>query len=413
MMKPSSGTHTVNHVIELDGLRGLLALWVVLGHMLLWCRFAEPPFPARLARAVTAFLYSSSAVETFYILSGFAITFLLSSRRPSWGGFMLGRFFRIYPVYFVCLMLGLATMSLTPFVLRTASWRATEYFSGVGALSASELAAPWQHLGAHLSLLHGVVPKAWLPGSAGTLDVPAWSISVEWQFYLLAIPIVWCARSATGLIALAGAVWFALRHAQPWMNPLPAFLPLDLPAFLIGIGSYHLYARFAASGHAPAESHGLLVGAVIALAILLPAYTGSLTIWAVAFGSLFLPPVGWLGKSLSAVRRLLAHPATQWLGRISYPLYLVHWPLIIVALTILLRSRPGVHYGEALAWLLAAGLPVVLGAAWLLHRAVEAPFMRLGKRFTLRSSRPAGVAARPALPAVFAPVSPAPGILPD
>jgi peptidoglycan/LPS O-acetylase OafA/YrhL len=110
-------------------------------------------------------------------------------------------------------------------------------------------------------------------------------------------------------------------------------------------------------------------------------------IWALCFGCLFTAPGGLAGRALERLRRLLAHASLQWLGRISYPLYLVHWPLLVFSLAALLRAKPGLSYGEAALWLLLLGVPLMLGAAWLLHLWIEAPCMRLAKRLTASTAR--------------------------
>lgn len=393
-MKSSEKNQAAGHVVELDGLRGLLALWVAVSHLLLWCGFAEAPVPGAIGRAFRALVYSPAAVETFFILSGFAISYLIYTRPPSYAAFMTGRFFRICPVYFTCLALGFISAALTPVVLAHAPWRETSYFDAVGALSSSETTAPWRHLGAHLTLLHGAIPKQVLANSAATLLPPAWSISVEWQYYLCALLVAALTRSAPGLLGLAGVAWFALGHERAWTNPLPAFFPLILPLFLIGIGSYHLYATFRARGAARSPTHTLIVVAAAAAAFLFRWHSVALVIWAVCFGCLFTTPSGFAGRALEGLRRLLGHALLQWLGRISYPLYLVHWPLIVFSLAALLHYKPGLSYDEAALWLLLAGVPLILGAAWLLHLWIEAPCMRLGKRLTASTARRPAPAAR-------------------
>lgn len=77
---------------------------------------------------------------------------------------------------------------------------------------------------------------------------------------------------------------------------------------------------------------------------------------------------GALLARVEAQSRWLERPACQWFGRVSYSLYLAHWPLLSAAFGI--GGAPGVAVG-------LAGLPL---AAWLLHLAVEAPSIRLSRR---------------------------------
>ena len=235
------------HVGQFDGLRGLLALWVVISHILCWCGWADATFPWPLSRLWSAFIFAQPAVETFMILSGFAISFLLHQNQPPYYIFIVGRFFRIYPVYALCLTLGIATTYLTPVVLDTSLWRDTIYYNWIGSYSVQERANITTHSLSHATLLFGLLPKSILPYSTGTLLPPSWSITLEWQYYLVAPAIAWLVRSGTGMLCVVFAVLVGLHYSHVWQNPENAFLPAQLPLFLMGIGSYHLYAHHARS----------------------------------------------------------------------------------------------------------------------------------------------------------------------
>lgn len=146
----SSSQTPAGRIDELDGLRGLLALWVALSHIFSWCGFANVPdtvsIPHRVKLLWTQFAYAPGAVDTFIILSGFVISYLLHSRPQSYRQFMIGRFFRIYPVYLICLLMGLAMIYWEPFVLRQAPWHRTEYFDWVRPVADSQLGNIWVHL---------------------------------------------------------------------------------------------------------------------------------------------------------------------------------------------------------------------------------------------------------------------------
>ena len=103
---------------EFDGLRGLLALWVVISHILCWCGFADiPNLSDGAADYWTNFIYAQPAVDTFIILSGFAISALIHEGNKSYAGFMVNRVFRIYPVYLICLLLGFLSSALVPHII--------------------------------------------------------------------------------------------------------------------------------------------------------------------------------------------------------------------------------------------------------------------------------------------------------
>ena len=369
-------------VDELDGLRGLLSLWVVVSHIFCWTGFWEL-FTAKrpLGRLLFEFICAGAAVDTFMILSGFAISFLLHQRHQSYGQFMQGRFFRIYPVYLVCLVLGMVVASfLTPFVLDTASWRDSAYFERNRFFSSNESAAAGAHAFWHLTLLNGLIPRSLLADSTATFLAPAWSISLEWQYYLVAPLLARLVRSGTGLLLLTVLAWLGLRYGRAWENPHLAFLPAQLPLFLIGIGSYHLYALFVKSGRRRSSSLALPAAALLAFGILTSWHPVALTLWTLGFGCIFVSGHDLFSRALSLVRATLLRPRLQRLGRISYPLYLVHWPLIIAFLAALFHWHPGISSHHALLLMLTLGLPLVFVAASLLHTWVERPSMALGRR---------------------------------
>lgn len=383
MTSPPTLEKRPGRVDELDGLRGLLALWVTLSHIFAWSGYWETTLPRPLNRLWSDFISASAAVDTFIILSGFAISFLLHQRPQSYGGFMTGRVFRIYPVYLVCLLLGIASTFLTQSILIAAPWRETVYFDWVRQLAASESAAFGAHTFWHLTLLNGVLPKSFLPDATGTLLTPAWSITLEWQYYLIAPILARLVFSGSGLLLTIAVAVLGIHFASVWQNPQLAFLPAYLPLFLIGIGSYHFHARFSQSETAGPAS-GIVAATLVSAALIFNWHPVALALWAVGFGCLFARGRDPLALVLGACRKLLLTRWLQRLGMISFPLYLIHWPIIIGMLFVLLRADPDISSVQALAVLLAVGMPVILAAAWLLHVSVELPGMALGKKFTRR-----------------------------
>lgn len=381
--RAATTTHSarVRHVREMDGLRGILALWVALVHVFCWSGHAEAAMPEPLGGIYREFINARTPVEIFIILSGFAISFLLNERRPSYVSFMTGRVFRIYPVFLICLTLGVATTHLSPFILESAPWRDSDYFVPLRSVSIQEHANMSTHIWAHLTLLNGVIPESILPDSTATLLPPAWSITLEWQYYVLAPLIARLVRSNLGIILLGVVAWAGLQYGDLWRNPFPAFFPAHLTLFLIGIGSYHLFARMSegATGQ-PTSSYRLWNIAFVATAALALVFSIAVAAWTLVFGCVVAAGDDAFAKGLRAIRAVLLFPALQWLGRISFPLYLVHWPVIIFLVRIILEGDPTISSGRALGLMLALGVPIILVTAYGVHRYVEAPMMALGKR---------------------------------
>ena len=204
------------------------------------------------------------------------------------------------------------------------------------------------------------------------------------SYYLAAPLVAWLVRSGTGLLAVAAAAWLGLHYGTDWSNPHPAALPIQLPLFLVGIGSYHYFAYRTAAGEGR-RAASTVPAAVLLLAAAVGGWnTVALGLWALAFGSVFARGNDPLALLLRGVRGILCHRVLQGLGKVSFPLYLLHWPLTIFFLHALLRVRPDVTSGQATAVMVAVGLPLMLLAALLVHKAVEAPGMALGRRLARR-----------------------------
>jgi len=381
---PSVSKRLPSRIDELDGLRGILALWVALSHIFCWCGFSQFPIalPHYLNSAARSawvqFSFAGAPVDAFIILSGFAISYLLHSRTQSYKQFMTGRFFRIYPVYLLCLLAGFFTIFIIPHILDAVAWRDNEYFTlYVRPVVSSALAHPVVHLVSHLTLLFGVIPDKLLPHAAFSFVAPAWSISLEWQYYLLA-PLValWVCRplglAFLGIVGCGGMIYLHFWSA--------AFFPEMVPLFLIGIGSYHLYVHSDKWKQSPYRLH--VLAAVLAAVLILDWHRLALLIWLIVFGGVLADAANPCEQFLLLSRRVLLKRPLQFIGAISYPLYLVHWPVIVGFLALLVAWQPGISSGAALALMLVVVLPIILLAAWLLHILVEKPLMQFGKKFT-------------------------------
>ena len=204
----------------LDGLRGWLAWVVVLDHIAFFTGLGAPWISrdeAQLAGAV--------AVMIFIILSGFVITHLVIEKAEPYGLYLARRALRIYPVYLVALFMGIGATFLTfktfltpDGALDPAAMSIIQY-PETGVLmfdrAAAYSSAYFAHLALHLTMLHGAISQAFLPHSQLMFLSPAWSLSLEWQFYLVAPFIVRAAAHKLGSIGVGLAGAGALRSLQP------------------------------------------------------------------------------------------------------------------------------------------------------------------------------------------------------
>ena len=284
---PITAKPSLSRIDELDGLRGILALWVALIHIISWCGLAPLAFAIPLAAKRLWDESAQGAVDIFIILSGFVITYLLNSRPQTYRQFMLGRFFRIYPVYFICLLLGWATIGAVSFILNHAPWHEIPYFQDwASPAAAAQSAHPFAHLWAHFTLLFGIIPEKIMPSASVTLLGPAWSITLEWQYYLLAPFLArWIfSRAGLLLLGLVCASGFILAHF--WSA---AFLPLKLPLFLVGIGSYHLFTN-APNWRMRPRFVATAVVATLTAVVSISWHWMALSVWTLVLGCLLLNP---------------------------------------------------------------------------------------------------------------------------
>lgn len=337
------------------GLRAI-ASWIVVAYHIR----ADLPFPASV-QAVVA--HGEYAVDLFFVMSGYVLALSYGPRfhHPAALGdglrFLGFRLARIYPTHAV--VLGLYCLVPLLFV-------ATGRLLPPGRFDLINLGAS------------ALLVQNW--GALETLDwnVPAWSISAEFLFYLsfpLAAAAVGCLRASTGpaqavamVASLASLV--ALGYAAgglaadiPHVGALRCLLECTLGMILLEA------ARLWRPG--PHASNALTVAA-FALAALFG--TGLAPDYAVLPAAILC--LLWsLLEPRNLASRLLARPVMLWLGRISFVTYIVHY-LVKDTVKLLLVG----HIPAAAAQ--ATYFATVLAASALLHHAIERPGQRAGQRLT-------------------------------
>lgn len=204
----------------LEGARAILALWVVVSHILAIVGFSYEQSPPMLMLAMS----SNFAVDVFVIISGFVITHLLTIKQESYGVYITRRFLRLWPlhIFLVLVIVGLMLVANGP---------PDALYDQYSAASEDHFA--WL-LAANATMLHGLIPDAWIMHGANFFNSPAWSISLEWQFYLVAPWIIITLRRwplvAVGIVTTI----VLLRPTGGWMSH-GAFLPEHIEFFALGI----------------------------------------------------------------------------------------------------------------------------------------------------------------------------------
>jgi peptidoglycan/LPS O-acetylase OafA/YrhL len=178
---------------ELDGLRGLAILLVIL------CHYVQDgpvgPRHSLAARTGEVIGQGTIGVDLFFILSGFLIGGILLNSRSSpryYSTFYIRRFFRIIPIYYCWLILfGLVML-------------AAKTWGVAGGAEFKTLTPYWAYFIFIQNYFQGstAIQAFWL--------IPLWSLAVEEQFYLLAPPVVRKLSSAQLVKFLTGVLMFSL-----------------------------------------------------------------------------------------------------------------------------------------------------------------------------------------------------------
>jgi peptidoglycan/LPS O-acetylase OafA/YrhL len=290
---------------DINGLRAWAVLPVVLFH------FGIPGFSGGFV-----------GVDVFFVISGFLMTGIVVSAlerdRFSLLDFYLSRAVRIVPALLAlcAVLLAVGWFWLVSIEYRTLS------LNVVSALTFVSNVQFWRGSGYFDTASH----EKWL--------LHTWSLSVEWQFYLLlplAAAFAWRWRRRAGVCALLAVVCVASLACSVYASgrwPAAAFYLLPSRAWELLVGG--MVWLFTGRRQLPAALAGALEGVGLALIALAVVRFDSGLRWP---GGFAIVPV--LGAALViAVSRqrspFTGNSVAQWLGTRSYSLYLWHWPVVVL-----------------------------------------------------------------------------------
>ncbi|WP_445193141.1 acyltransferase family protein [Sphingomonas sp. Tas61C01] len=329
----------------IQALRGFAAMWVVLFHL------SEGGHVAALKRALpgwcehAVFDAGHLGVPIFFALSGFVIAHSLAGKEATpafFGRFILRRSLRLDPAY----------------------WCAIAFAIALAFLSAKVTGAAWPGIGLRTVLLHIL----YLQGIFGERPIndAFWTLAYEVQFYLFFVGALVARHAlarrsrpaAVGVDVFLLAVAILAALGQLDFVPKGVFLPL-WGCFYVGVMAYRA-----------GRSNIAIVGLGV-LSIALASYNSFTQTSAVtAVGLFFALRSGWILSGLNW--RWL-----QFLGTISYSLYLLHSPVTGAVGFVTRRALGDTVFASVAALVLATAASVV--AAWILWAIVERPTHRLAK----------------------------------
>lgn len=400
-MHQQAGPDTVARIEIFEGIRGFLAVWVMAGHLIYFLAIVPYLYGAGSPwwKLLNAIRKGVTPVSLFMIISGFVISHLIITRREPYKAYIVRRFLRLFPAFACCFILGIF-ISPWQSSLQDLPWGNETWVNYQAELAGLHRAFILPNIVAHMTLLHGLVPKTWWPDANGAFLGVGWSISTEWQFYLVAPLLIWAARRRLGLALISmliiclSPVFPFTQHLNIFNNTSQSLLLFHIQYFFIGGVCYRLWTMWSeylanrGSGR-PAPRGLVLCGA--AVAFLIPDLT--LAIWVFIFSCLCQIAAKPDGMEARAVRAVACSEPAMFIGRISYSIYLVHWPITIIMLQLkyLQHLSPMVYWG---VFIVSASL-VTIGVSTLLYYYIEAPAIRWGKKLFKEDQGPPGISSNP------------------
>lgn len=358
----------------LDGLRGIAAFVVVFHHISLIAAPLIAPPPGEAVQVFSLWWWleytplklltgGREAVLVFFVLSGLVVA-LPALKHPdfSWPGFLAGRFVRLYlPAWGAMLLAGGLILLLPRSLDRVTS---TDW---IGTTNAQTI-----DVGRFLNEMTLMV-------SGPKVDNVLWTLRWEATFSVL-LPVL------VLLAVLLRRWWLPTAAIVVGLGVLGAVIgsePLTyLPVFFLGtLTGVHVQQIRSWGDRLRARVSGIrwTVVVLVGLLLLIVSYLVQPVIPLGTDGNQGLQQLAALGGLLlvfaaiaqTGWRRMLERQVPQFLGRISFSLYLVHVP-VIVTIAYLIGDWN---------WflLLPIGVPAALLTGWAFYRVVEVPLHRLAR----------------------------------
>lgn len=303
--------HQARYLPALTAMRGIAAIWVMLFHIdvSLFYRDLGPLIPHEATGLITG---GYMWVDFFFILSGFVITHVYAGhfadglRMGEAWRYLRARFFRIYPLHLFTLLLLIVF------------WQFMEGFQASNLDASMKTYFDPAALPSNFLLTNAMNQYVFL-----SWNIVSWSIGAEWWTYFIAILILLVAmrRFAAELLVLGGFVGVCLLvqlHPEGKLDLTYNYgFYRCLFEFAMGVGIYKLYQRGAGKALMATDSFMMLMVAAVVAAFHFD------------LNDLLMPPLFALmvmaaAYNRSGFERVMKGRMLQYLGKISYSIYLMH-----------------------------------------------------------------------------------------
>ncbi|UVM48520.1 acyltransferase [Pseudomonas sp. B21-015] len=364
--------------VELESIRGLMAWWVVFGHLYSCFRQAIGNVPPIINEVLLA---TAIPVDIFICLSGFFIAKALNGKSSDYKPYIVRRAFRIIPIYLLAMFLAALLFNERMSVRMEMPWNTPGQLAAVENYWSTISDNVAAYLMPCLMLLQGLIPDQVLPHAGDAFLAPAWSLTLEWQFYLIAPLLVWgflLKRGKELLVASSLIALLLLTHSGLTFS-YGSFILIKLPVFIIGMLTHDLIRR----GEDELKNGLLIIVIVLGIGLISRSFANfaSITLWsvlAIAFklNGRFRQPL--ITRMLELSKAPLRNKMLVKLGVLSYSTYLIHI-LIIDAVMIVARAF-GYLSSDLVALFIALSIVFTYAASSVIHRYIETPFIDIGKR---------------------------------
>lgn len=357
-------------ILELEGLRGLAAAWVLIGHTCMLTGFRVP-----------GLANPALGVDLFIFISGYLMASHYERRKQvePWREistplkFWLRRFFRIAPLYYLLLAIAFY------FAPALGEFR-EELGKLVPGSSTDHIRYELPTLAnviAHVSFLFGILPQY-----SFTTPMPDWSIGLEMQYYAV-FPLIMLAIARYGympiLVGLTIACGLAIFIWQDFASsfPMPSLLILKFHLFAAGM----LLCKAVTEKRVGWVICGLCV--ITVSAVIEPSRGIKLALMQQAI-FIFIGILIWPYNRPSPIFRLLKNIFSSrpmvLMGTLSYSTYLIHLLILIPVAAVVMRNSISTSNTFSFSVTVFITLITSYSLAFLLYEAIERPGIQMGKR---------------------------------